>query len=116
MNDIRVVVEQRQPVHLLGVLLALGLILAFWKYLLIATLFAASATCLYLAFRFRAQEQDRLRRAAHQQMAWDAKGDPRGLYGPDWRPEHEGLQPTVPACGSSTPGHAGAQGHPGAHV
>jgi hypothetical protein len=34
----------------------------------------------------RVREHDRLAAAADQQHAWEAEGDPRGTYGPDYQP------------------------------
>jgi len=99
-SDIRVQVDDRrgQGVHVFWLLLLIGFVGAFWQYILVALLSAASITCLCLALKYRAQEQRQLGIRADEQMRWEALGDPRGIYGHDFGgTTNESLQPTVAA-------------------
>jgi hypothetical protein len=117
-NDLRVTVDDRRnqgQLGLFGILLFVGFIGAFWQYIVVALLFTASLTCLYLALKYRALEQRQLGIRADEQMGWEAMGDPRGIYGHDFGgTTNEGLQPTVPACESWPVSDARAAGLSGA--
>ena len=74
--------------------------LMFWQWLLVGALIAASITCVVIAFKRRASDElsdENLRRRADEQIDLFAAGDPRGIYGPEWSTDYEGLQPTLPA-------------------
>lgn len=117
MNDIHVTVDDRrgQGIHVFWILLLIGFVGAFWNYILVALLFAASITCLCLALKHKAQEQRQLGVRADEQMSWEAVGDPRGIYGHDFGgATNEGLQPTVPAGQPWTVRDARAAGISGA--
>lgn len=88
---------QVQPVSLFWLAMFVGFIALFWKFFLVAGLLGASAYLAYLAFKQRAEDEQRLREQADQQVAWYNEGDPRGIYGTTFNTADDSLQPTMPA-------------------
>ena len=85
-------VGNQQRFSWLGLLLILGLIGWLWKWLVAAAVIALVVWLLMVLCRkyeaSQAREADRqqkLRQRADQQHQWRLAGDPRGVYGPNWR-------------------------------
>lgn len=87
-----VFVQQRREVSLFGVFFVVILVVMVWKWVLLALgIITATCAAAWLVRRFRRDFQaaqrieEGYRVRAAEQDAWVYQGDPRGMFGHDWR-------------------------------
>jgi len=99
-DEHRIIIERREPVHVFWLLVAACIVVAFWKWFVLGIVIGAVVS--YAVWRFRKNRQriNGLKTRAVQQDQWFLQGDDRGIYG-EWKGDEGSGTPFAQGSGSA---------------